>query len=149
MVSPGIVGLDALRAITALEPGIPVFAHPAFIGSYVLGRDGISCGALFGSIMRMSGADVTIFPNYGGRFPLSKEDCLDIARACREEFGGFREIFPSPAGGMELANIADMTRSYGKDYLILVGGGLFNLGPDLVVNCREFLLETERSRNMS
>jgi ribulose-bisphosphate carboxylase large chain len=101
--------------------------------------------------MRLAGADATIFPNYGGRFPLSKAECLGIAEACREDRGSIvsvngtlKPIFPCPAGGMELEKIGDMIASYGKDLLILIGGGLFTAGGDIVSNCRRFLEETEK-----
>jgi ribulose-bisphosphate carboxylase large chain len=138
IMSPGLTGIDGLRAV-AEKAGIPVFSHPAFLGSYAVNPNGISCGAVFGALMRLAGADASIFPNYGGRFPLSREECLSIAAACREELGGRRPIFPCPAGGMELGKIGDMAAAYGKDTLILIGGGLFSAGGDLVSNCRRFL----------
>jgi ribulose-bisphosphate carboxylase large chain len=138
IMSPGLTGIDALRAVSG-GAGVPVFAHPAFLGSYAVNPNGISCAALFGTIMRLAGADATIFPNYGGRFPLSEDECLSIAAACRAELGGRRSVFPCPAGGMELEKIGGMTASYGKDTLILIGGGLFSEGGDLISNCRRFL----------
>jgi ribulose-bisphosphate carboxylase large chain len=138
IISPGLTGIDALRALSE-KAGLPVFAHPAFLGSYAVNPNGLSCAVIFGTILRLAGADASIFPNYGGRFPLSKEECLSIAAACREELGGRRKIFPCPAGGMELEKIGDMIASYGKDTLILIGGGLFSMGGDLVSNCRRFL----------
>jgi ribulose-bisphosphate carboxylase large chain len=123
----------------AEKAGIPVFAHPAFLGSYAVNPNGLSCAVIFGTIMRLAGADASIFPNYGGRFPLSKAECLSIAAACREDLGSRKKIFPCPAGGMELEKIGDMVESYGKDTLILIGGGLFSKGGDLVSNCRRFL----------
>ncbi|MDR1930463.1 MAG: ribulose 1,5-bisphosphate carboxylase large subunit [Treponema sp.] len=142
-LNPGLTGIDALRAVTD-RAGIPVFAHPAFLGSYAVNPDGISCAVIFGTLLRLAGADAVIFPNYGGRFPLSKGECLSIAAACRAELGGRRRSFPCPAGGMELDKIADMIAGYGKDTLILIGGGLFTMGGDLLSNCRRFLDEAAR-----
>ncbi|MDR1732850.1 MAG: hypothetical protein LBR61_12240 [Synergistaceae bacterium] len=145
LVSPGLTGLDAVREISERTEGeLPIFTHPAFLGSYALTRQGIAADLLFGTFMRMAGADATIFPNCGGRFPLSKEDCLGIAAACRENPENFEPIFPAPAGGMELGNIDDMRRTYGDDMLVLVGGGLFTCGGDLVENCRRFRAALER-----
>ncbi|GHS94041.1 ribulose-bisphosphate carboxylase [Synergistales bacterium] len=143
LVTPGLVGLDAIRSLSGSDIGIPIFAHPAFIGSYALGKEGIACDALFGTLMRLSGADATIFPNYGGRFPLSKTECLAIADAAREKLGTLKPIFPAPAGGMELRNVREMTLSYGSDVLVLIGGGLFGIGQDIVANCRRFLDEVK------
>ncbi|MDR1965515.1 MAG: hypothetical protein LBQ36_02290, partial [Synergistaceae bacterium] len=113
LIAPGLAGFDAMRELAASDMGLPLFAHPAFIGSYAINRDGIAPGTLFGSLMRMAGADATIFPNHGGRFPLAKNDCLGIAYACCEDLAGFKPIFPSPAGGMDLSNIEEMVHSYG------------------------------------
>jgi ribulose-bisphosphate carboxylase large chain len=138
IMSPGLTGMDALRAVSG-RAGVPVFAHPAFLGSCAVNPNGLSPAVVFGTIPRLAGADATIFPNYGGRFPLSRDECLAIAAACRAELGGRRSVFPCPAGGMELEKIGDMIASYGKDTLILIGGGLFSGGGDLVSNCRRFL----------
>jgi ribulose-bisphosphate carboxylase large chain len=143
LVTPGLTGFDAMRQLRESGIELPIFAHPAFIGSYVTNADGIACDALFGSIMRIAGADATIFPNYGGRFPLSKDECMGIAHAGREEFGRFKPIFPCPAGGMELADVKEMIASYGSDLLLLVGGGIFNCGGDLASNCRRVMSEIE------
>ncbi|MDR2767806.1 MAG: ribulose 1,5-bisphosphate carboxylase large subunit [Treponema sp.] len=138
---PGLAGIDAVRALAGI--GLPVFAHPAFLGSYAINPDGINCRVIFGTIMRMAGADAAIFPNYGGRFPLTRAECLDLASACREELCGYKPIFPCPAGGMSLDKIPDMIASYGKDTLILIGGGLFSAGGDLAANCRRFVDEVK------
>ncbi|MDR2181290.1 MAG: ribulose 1,5-bisphosphate carboxylase large subunit [Treponema sp.] len=138
---PGLAGMDAIRA--AAEAGLPLFVHPAFLGSYAINPDGIDCRVLFGTLMRMAGADATIFPNYGGRFPLTRAGCLDLADACREELCGYKAVFPCPAGGMSLDKIPDMIAGYGNDTLILIGGGLFSAGGDLAANCRRFVDEVK------
>jgi ribulose-bisphosphate carboxylase large chain len=145
LLSPGLTGLDTLRLLSSMKIGLPIFVHPAFIGSYVMSREhGIDCGMLFGTLMRLAGADATIFPNYGGRFPLSVEDCVGIVQASRKPMKNLLPIFPTPAGGMELPNIREMLQRYGSDTLVLVGSGLFRLGDDLIANCRRFLDEVDR-----
>ncbi|MDR3198029.1 MAG: hypothetical protein LBU34_09205 [Planctomycetaceae bacterium] len=145
MVTPGLVGWDALRRLAQMKLGLPIIAHPAFIGSYAINPQGISCRVLFGTLMRLAGADATIFPNYGGRFPLSQEDCREIVLASREKLGTLPAIFPCPAGGMELKNIQGMVQNYGNDMLVLIGSGLFSHSNNLVNNCRVFLEEIEQS----
>ncbi|MDR2757728.1 MAG: hypothetical protein LBC20_18750 [Planctomycetaceae bacterium] len=145
MVTPGLVGWDALRRLAQMQLGLPIIAHPAFIGSYAINSQGISCRVLFGTLMRITGADATIFPNYGGRFPLSREDCREIVTASREKLGTLPAIFPCPAGGMELKNIREMVQNYGNDMLILIGSGLFSHSNNLIDNCRVFLEEIENS----
>ncbi len=145
LISPGLVGLDTLRRLAAMNIGVPIFAHPAFIGSYVMSPEhGIDCGVLFGTLMRLAGADATIFPNYGGRFPLTVEQCVGIVQESRRPLGSFLPIFPTPAGGMELKNIREMLQRYGNDTLVLVGSGLFRLSDDVIANCRRFLEEVSK-----
>ncbi|MDR3289328.1 MAG: ribulose 1,5-bisphosphate carboxylase large subunit [Peptococcaceae bacterium] len=143
LLSPGLAGWDAVRRLACPEIDLPLIVHPAFIGSYAINAQGITYGPLFGTLTRIAGADATIFPNAGGRFPFSAEDCAAITRASKEKLGRLPPIFPSPAGGMELKNIKEMIRRYGTDVLILIGGGLFSLGPDIIGNCRRFLEEIE------
>ncbi|MDR2172040.1 MAG: hypothetical protein LBP59_17990 [Planctomycetaceae bacterium] len=144
MISPGLVGLDVMRKLS-LEIGLPLIAHPAFIGGMAMNAQGLSCGVLYGTLMRLAGADATIFPNYGGRFPLTADDCKDIVTKSREPLGNIPPIFPSPAGGMELKNIKSMLQNYGNDILLLVGSGLFAQGNSLIDNCKKFLEETEKN----
>lgn len=139
LISPGIVGLDAVRALADNdEIDLPIISHPAFQGSFVTGSFGISHHALFGQLARLAGADATIYPNYGGRFSFSKEECKSIVAGTSEEMGHIRPIFPSPGGGMTIDKVPDMLETYGKDVIFLIGGGLFKHGPDLVENSRYF-----------
>ncbi|HYG60012.1 MAG TPA: RuBisCO large subunit C-terminal-like domain-containing protein [Symbiobacteriaceae bacterium] len=141
LIAPGITGLDAMRRL-ALDRhlNLPVMSHPALQGSFVTSPDsGISHYALFGQIARLAGADATIYPNWGGRFSFSKEECQAIAAGSAVPMGAVKPAFPTPGGGMTLERIPEMFEVYGKDVIFLVGGGLFKQGPDLVENCRHFL----------
>ena len=139
MLLPGISGFDTMRAIADNDDiALPVLGHPAWLGSHVTSiHSGISPYALFGQIMRMAGADVTIYPNYGGRFSFSKEVCMSIAEAAKADMGQLKPIFPSPGGGMNFSNVPEMVRSYGRDIMFLIGGALHKSGPDLVKNCHQ------------
>lgn len=140
LVSPGLAGLDAMRAV-ADDPcvGLPILSHPAFQGSYVLHPEtGISHYALFGQIARLAGADASIYPNYGGRFSFSREECQSIVEGCRVPMGRLRAILPCPGGGMSLGRVPELLKFYGNEVILLVGGGLLRHGPDIVENCRTF-----------
>ena len=47
-------------------------------------------------------------------------------------------MFSCPAGGMQLDRIPDMIENYGRDIILLIGGGLFSYSDDLAANCRRF-----------
>ncbi len=139
MIAPGLVGLDALRAIVEDdEIALPVFSHPSFSGSYVVNRQGFTCRSYYGQLLRLAGADAVIYPNYGGRFSFSVEECVSIAETCRAPMGHMKPTFVCPAGGMKLDRVDDMLHNYGNDVLLLIGGGLFTCGDDLAENCRRF-----------
>ncbi|MCY2932001.1 MAG: RuBisCO large subunit C-terminal-like domain-containing protein [Planctomycetota bacterium] len=140
VVSPGLAGLSAMKALADDDSlALPIMSHPAFLGSFVAGDDsGISHAALFGQIMRLAGADSTVFPNFGGRFSFSRPQCSSIASAAAAPMGSLRPIFPAPGGGMSLDRIADMRSVYGADLILLIGGGLFRHGPNLTENCLHF-----------
>ncbi|MFZ5986163.1 MAG: RuBisCO large subunit C-terminal-like domain-containing protein [Bacillota bacterium] len=139
LVSPGLTGFDVMREAAEDDSiALPLFSHPAFLGTYVMSDIGISHHALFGQIMRISGADGTIYPNFGGRFSFSREECESIAEGASAPMGDLKPVFPCPAGGMSLDSIPESLKVYGSDVIFLVGGGLFKHGPDLVANSRYF-----------
>ena len=126
LVLPGIAGWDTMRAIAEDDlVGLPIMAHPAMVGSLVSSpHAGLTHEIVFGQLARIAGADITIFPNFGGRFSFTQEECLSIAHAARRELGSLKPAWISPAGGMSLDRIEDMITVYGKDTACLVGGAL-------------------------
>lgn len=140
LISPGLTGLGVMQHIADDEAvDLPLMAHPAFQGSFVVHPDhGIAHGVVFGQIARLAGADASIFPNFGGRFSFSRDECLSIATACAAPLGELRPILPAPGGGMSLERVPDMLDVYGRDVIFLIGGGLHQRGPDLQANGRYF-----------
>ncbi len=144
MVAPGIIGFDFMRELADDDSiGLPVLTHPALQGSFVTSRSGISHGVIFGQLARLAGADATIFPNFGGRFSFSRDECRDIVSGASLSMGHLKPIFPAPGGGMSLSRVPEMLETYGQDLIFLIGGGLFKHGPDLVENCRYFMKMVE------
>ena len=126
LVMPGLLGFGLVNRIArdaALD--LPVMTHPAFLGPYVLAADtGFDHGVLFGTIQRLAGADISVFPNVGGRFGFSVSECGQIADACRDPAGPGLPMLPSPGGGMSVDRAADMVAMYGEDVVYLLGGSL-------------------------
>jgi ribulose-bisphosphate carboxylase large chain len=133
LVPPGLVGFDAMRTLADDDSlALPVMMHPALIGSYVTcPTTGFSHYALFGQITRLAGADATIYPNWGGRFAFSKEECISIVAGSQDEMGHIQPVFPTPGGGMTIDRIPEMLDVYGKDLIFLMGGGLHRIKPTL------------------
>ena len=126
LMLPGITGFDSLRAIAEDDSiALPIQGHPAMLGSLVISKDvGISHGIVFGTLMRLAGADISIFPNTGGRFSFTSEQCLTIVDRAREGLGKLKPSWISPAGGMTLEKIPSMVDMYGCDTALLIGGAL-------------------------
>ncbi len=141
LISPGLTGWDVMKTISEDDTlALPVMAHPAFSGTYVQSkRSGLSHGVLYGLLMRLAGADMSVFPNYGGRFSFSKNDCRDIISGCTTSFSGINRIFPSPGGGMTEEKVPDLIDFYGRDFVLLVGGGLHRRSSSLEKNSRHFM----------
>jgi ribulose-bisphosphate carboxylase large chain len=141
LLAPGLTGFDTLRTLAEDETvDLPLISHPALLGSMVTSQEnGFSHAVLFGQLQRLAGADASIYPNYGGRFAFSREECARIAHSCRAPLGNYPPIFPTPGGGMTLERIPDLLALYGKEVMFLMGGGLYGRSPDLVANARYFL----------
>ena len=145
MFAPGLVGFDMLRAASQ-RTELVVVSHPAFLGSFIdRGRGGIDCACLLGQLTRLAGADITVFPNYGGRFSLTEAQCRGIRDRAQEPCGMAATI-PAPAGGMKVGRVCEICGFYGNDTALLIGGSLFTSPGGLTENCRRFrdtLMELE------
>lgn len=129
LVMPGLFGFDLVRRLAARPDPLPVMTHPSFLGPYVLSPDfGFTHGMMFGTLQRLAGADISVFPNVGGRFGFSADECREIAAACHATEGIGRPILPSPGGGMSLERADEMRAMYGPDAAFLLGGSLLREG---------------------
>jgi len=125
LVMPGVAGFGALAHAAELFEGGIVLAHPSFLGGFTAsGSHGMAPDVLFGTLLRLAGADASIFPSWGGRFSLSREQCLAIAEAARRPLAGVAPMLPTPGGGMSIDRAPELLDAYGPDTLFLVGGDL-------------------------
>ena len=133
LLIPGLFGFDAMNRL-AQDPnfGLPIMAHPSHLGPYVMSPDhGYGHGMLFGQLMRLAGADISVFPNFGGRFGFSMAECSEIVSSCRDSGGIGPAILPSPGGGMNIEKLPDMLANYSNDCVYLLGGSLLRYGDDI------------------
>ena len=145
LICPMILGLETTRDIAARH-SLVLMAHPALTGSFTQSSDqGIDHGLLLGTLFRTAGADISIFPNFGGRFSYSREECLAISRRLREPLGALSSAWPSPGGGMAIDKLDVMGDDYGADAIFLVGGALFAHNRELREGTRAFM-EAIRAR---
>jgi ribulose-bisphosphate carboxylase large chain len=112
--------------------------HPSFTGSFVLSPDqGLSHAVVYGVFQRLAGSDISVFPNVGGRFGFSAEECGSISEACRDPAGVGRSILPAPGGGMSVSRAAGLASMYGTDVVHLLGGSLLRYGSQIGEAVRE------------
>jgi ribulose-bisphosphate carboxylase large chain len=134
LVAPMVLGAAAFHELVDGHPDLLFLAHPAFGGAARM-----SPAWLFGRFFRLLGADAVIYPNYGGRFAYSAELCGQIAEAARGPWDGLRPAFPVPAGGMTVDRVEELIAFYGRDVMLLIGGGLLSAGNALLERSREFV----------
>lgn len=142
LVAPMIAGLETIRHLAESFP-LAILAHPTMSGSFLQSGQGISHALWLSTFMRLCGCDGTVFPNSGGRFTFTKEECLSIAAAARQPLGRLKDCFPAPAGGMSFHSLEGMAADYGPETIFLVGGGLLGYSNDLVESTGAFRTRIE------
>ncbi len=141
LLAPLLVGPDAVRLI-ADRYEFAILSHPSLAGAFFAPEHGIAPELLLGDLFRLIGSDGVIYPNAGGRFPLTEPTCASINSRLRGPMGGFRPAFPVPGGGIDVARVPHWIERYGVDTVFLIGGSLYSQS-DLVAAGRS-LLETVR-----
>jgi 2,3-diketo-5-methylthiopentyl-1-phosphate enolase len=103
---------------------IVLLAHPALAGCfYPSSHFGISSPLLLGKLMRISGADLVLFPSPYGTVSIPQEEALEIATRLREP-SRTRSAFPVPSAGIHPGMIPRIINDFGKDVVINAGGGI-------------------------
>lgn len=139
LITPQLTGLAALSAVAEFSEQLPIMAHPAFSGPYTIHMNsGFAPDVYFGKLWRALGADSVIYPNAGGRFSYSIEQCLKINDACRNELAKFRPAFPVPGGGINRDTVGEWKGKYGNDTIFLIGGSLYQHPEGMKTAVQEF-----------
>lgn len=141
LICYGLTGIDAMRMLADdNRVHLPIMAHPAFFGSFVVTpTSGLSYYTLYGQIMRLAGADASIFVNYGGRYPFTPDQCRDAIDGCTESMGHFPAIFPVAGGGIAIEQLPELREFYGRDVVFLMAGGLYRNHDDLATSVQMFM----------
>jgi ribulose-bisphosphate carboxylase large chain len=139
LVCPHLVGLDRLATLRRHPAGLMLMVHPAFSGTLTGNANhGFSHRFLYGELWRALGADFSIYPNTGGRFPYTPEICTSINDGCRNADLPFETVFPTPGGGISTNRIPEWKSRYGNDTVFLIGGSLYRDPRGVEVAARAF-----------
>ncbi|MDE3114710.1 MAG: ribulose 1,5-bisphosphate carboxylase [Pseudomonadota bacterium] len=134
LIAPMIVGIPSFHTLVRENPDIAFMAHPAMAGAAR-----IAPPFLLGKLFRLLGADATVFPNHGGRFGYTPEQCRALAGAALAPWSDIKPCIPVPAGGMTTDRVPEMLGFYGADVMLLIGGGLLAAGPRLTEETKAFV----------
>ncbi|MGM0873318.1 MAG: 2,3-diketo-5-methylthiopentyl-1-phosphate enolase [Bacillota bacterium] len=118
-------GLDVLQSLTEdPEISVPIMAHPAVSGaSTASSLYGFSSSLLLGKLLRISGADFSLFPSPYGSVALDRDEALGIAENCLVE-DSFKQSFPVPSAGIHPGLVPLLIQDFGIDSVINAGGGV-------------------------
>ena len=133
LVAPMLLGLPFFYELVTRHLEVPVLAHPSFAGAQRVLPE-----TLLGKLLRLYGADMIIFPSFGGRFSYSRATCRALAERARQPWGPYRPALPVPAGGMQVERARELVEFFGRDVMLLIGGSLLraHAGPELTARAR-------------
>ena len=134
MIAPMLLGMPFMAEIAAKHAKVPILGHPSFGGATRIAPE-----TLYGKLFPLYGADATIFCNFGGRFSYTKKTCGKLAGWLMRptlSVSGLVPTLPMPAGGIKYSQVADVLSFYGREVILLIGGGLYEAGDDTALRAR-------------
>ena len=119
VLSYGYGALEELKQV-----GVPVMAHPTLAGGWCGSPNtGISYRVVLGSLMRLGGADIVLFPSSYGTVALPESETRTITEALTET-SPLKRSFPGPSAGIHPGLVPRILQDYGNDVIINAGGGV-------------------------
>jgi ribulose-bisphosphate carboxylase large chain len=123
MVDVLTAGFSALEVLSR-HAGVPVHVHRTMHGAFTRDKGhGISM-VVISKLVRMMGGTNLHTGSYMGKMALGTEE-NDLSRdALREEWHGYKRVFPVASGGVYPAKVYGNLDGYGIDCIIQAGGGV-------------------------
>jgi ribulose-bisphosphate carboxylase large chain len=138
-----VMGLET-AASAARQRGLMWLSHPAMAGVFAESADhGVSTPVLLGTLARVAGADLSIFPGRGGRIESGHDAESSTCQALTEPLGDLKPTFPCLGGGKRLDQLAETAARLGPDLAIVVGGDLLRQGDQLETATRQAIAQLE------
>ncbi|WP_232696726.1 2,3-diketo-5-methylthiopentyl-1-phosphate enolase [Brevibacillus daliensis] len=121
-----VYGLDLLQQL-AEDPDItvPIMAHPALAGAFYPSADyGIAAPLLLGTLQRLAGADLVLFPSPYGNVAMAQTDASQLVQQLISSSGSLKPSFPVPSAGIHPGMVPKLYQDFGLDQVINAGGGV-------------------------
>jgi 2,3-diketo-5-methylthiopentyl-1-phosphate enolase len=118
-------GLDVLQELREDDQiALPLMAHPAVSGALTSSSHyGLSHSLLLGKLLRLAGADLSLFPSPYGTVALEKSSAISIAEELTKK-DTVKTSFPVPSAGIHPGLVPLLIRDFGIDSVINAGGGV-------------------------
>ncbi len=119
-------GYDVLHELSS-NPDItvPIAAHPALAGAlYPSQHYGIAAPLLLGKLMRVAGADLSLFPSPYGSVVMPKEENLAVREALLDPSLPVKASVPVPSAGIHPGIVPLIWKDFGLDVVVNAGGGI-------------------------
>ncbi|CAN7453739.1 2,3-diketo-5-methylthiopentyl-1-phosphate enolase [Rossellomorea sp. LjRoot5] len=119
-------GLDILQELREdPEISLPIMAHPAFAGAVAASPIyGVSYSLWLGKLLRMAGADFSLFPSPYGSVALERSNVLSIRHELTKDDDHLKRTLPVPSAGIHPAIVPLLVKDFGTDCVINAGGGI-------------------------
>ncbi|HEY8343086.1 MAG TPA: 2,3-diketo-5-methylthiopentyl-1-phosphate enolase [Calditerricola sp.] len=119
-------GYDILQRLREdSEITVPVLAHPALAGAlYASPHHGIAAPIVLGTLMRLAGADLVLFPSPYGTVPLDEAEAFALRDRLVAPFAGLAPAFPVPSAGIHPGMVPRLLADFGLDHVVNAGGGI-------------------------
>lgn len=126
LVNAWTVGVSALSMLSD-DPsiGLPIMAHLAFTGAVSNAPwSGMSPHLVLGTLPRLAGADVAVYPSHLGTLPFTRADAQRVGSALTDPWFGMRRSVPVAGGGLHAGMVPRMVADLGIDWALAAGGGV-------------------------
>ncbi len=119
-------GLDVLQALREDDDiNLPIMAHPAVSGALTPSEfHGFSNSLLLGKLLRLVGADFSLFPSPYGSVAMPLEDTAGITYEVTRPLHTYKQTFPVPSAGIHPGMVPQLISDFGVDSIINAGGGV-------------------------
>jgi 2,3-diketo-5-methylthiopentyl-1-phosphate enolase len=125
LVNAVAYGYDILAELAAdADVTVPLMIHPAVSGAlYGSATHGIASDIVLGNLMRLTGADIVIYPSPYGSVTLPRREGLRLVNALRTS-SMHKSVLPAPSAGIYPGLVPKLVADLGNDCIVNAGGAI-------------------------